>query len=302
MSNGNLVDPTPRRLHPALPEVGPLGFGCWRLTGTDADRDHGVVEAALDAGMNLVDTADVYGLDWGGRGFGANEEVLGRVLADDPLLRDRVVLATKGGIVPGVPYDSSADYLRRAVDASRRRIGVDTIDLWMVHRPDPFTHPAALAETMAELVRSGAVLAVGVSNYSPAQYDALVAHLDVALATNQVELSAARPDAMFDGTLDHCARDGVIPTVWSPLAGGRLLTGEGVARSLLAILDELAERERVDRAAVAVAFTLAHPSRPVTILGTQRPERIAAATAALDVHLDRADVYRILAAAGVPLP
>ena len=300
MSGANLVDATPRRLHPDLPDVGPLAFGCWRLTGTGAD--HSVVEAALDAGMNLVDTADVYGLDWGGRGFGANEEVLGRVLADDPSLREQVVLATKGGIIPGVPYDSSADYLRGAVDESRRRLGVDTIDLWMVHRPDPFTHPAALAETMAGLVGSGAVRAVGVSNYSPSQHDALLAHLDIPLATNQVELSAARPDAMFDGTLDRCVRDGVTPTVWSPLAGGRVVTGEGVAPTLLAVLDELAERERVDRAAVAVAFTLAHPSRPVTILGTQRPERIAAATSALGVRLDRADVYRILAAAGVALP
>lgn len=302
MSGDNLVDASPRRLHPDLPDVGPLAFGCWRLTGTDADRDHGVVKAALDAGMNLVDTADVYGLDWGGRGFGANEEVLGRVLADDPSLRERMVLATKGGIIPGVPYDSSADYLRRAVDASRRRLEVDAIDVWMVHRPDPFTHPAELAETMAALVGSGAVRAVGVSNYSAAQYDALVAHLDVPLATNQVELSAARPGAIFDGTLDRCTRDGVTPTVWSPLAGGRIVTGEGVAPALLAVLDELAQRERADRAAVGVAFTLTHPSRPVTILGTQRPERIAAATSALGAHLDRADVYRILAAAGVPLP
>jgi predicted oxidoreductase len=98
-------------------------------------------------------------------------------------------------------------------------------------------------------------------------------------------------------------RDGIVPLVWSPLAGGRLATGEGVRPELLAVLDALAARESVDRATIALAFSLAHPSRPVAIIGTQRPERITAALAALEVGLDRADVYAIIQSSdGHPLP
>ena len=114
-----------------------------------------LLEAALDAGMNLVDTADVYGLDWGGTAFGQVEELLGHVLADAPGLRDRMVLATKGGIRPPVPYDSSPAALRVACEASLRRLQVDVIDLYQIHRPDMFTHPADVAATLAALARGG---------------------------------------------------------------------------------------------------------------------------------------------------
>ena len=93
------------------------------------------------------------------------------------------------------------------------------------------------------------------------------------------------------------------PIVWSPLAGGRLASGAGIRPELLAVLDEFAAREAAPRAAVAIAFTLAHPTRPVSIIGSQRPDHLAMATEALRVHLDRADCYRIVAASdGVPLP
>ena len=110
-------------------------------------------------------------------------------------------------------------------------------------------------------------------------------------------------DPLRDGTFDLCMREGVVPLAWSPLAGGRLISGEGVRPELITVLDGLAEREGVDRAAVCIAFVLAHPSAPVAILGTQTPARLAAATAALAVTLDRGDVYAIVQASeGVPLP
>ena len=98
-------------------------------------------------------------------------------------------------------------------------------------------------------------------------------------------------------------RDGIVPLAWSPLGGGRLMSGENVPAALIATLDELAEREGVDRAASCYAFVLAHPSAPVALLGTQNPDRLRAAVAALDVTLDRNDVYRIVQdSEGVPLP
>lgn len=291
----------PRRLGPAG-DVGPIGFGCWRLVGTDADNS-AALETALDCGITLVDNADVYGLDWGGTGFGACEEALGRVLAGRPGLRDSMVLATKAGIVPGVPYDSSPEHLVAACEASLRRMGVDHVDLFQIHRPDHFTHPLAVAEAFASLHARGLVRAFGVSNHSVHQTEALVAACDVPLVSVQPEFSAARLGALRDGTLDQCVRLGLTPLAWSPLAGGRLASGEGVRPELLAVLDQLAAREGTTRVVVALAFVLAHPAAPVALVGTQRPERIRELASAAAVHLGRGDLYRIIEASdGEPLP
>ena len=301
MSKVSLVDSSPRTIGDN--QVGPLAYGLWRFTDDDIGRAIDRIEAALDAGLNLIDTADVYGFDWGGTGFGTVEELLGRVLAARPDLRNRMVLATKGGITPPVPYDSSADYLRSAVDASRRRLGVDTIDLYQIHRPDLFGHPAEVADALGAMVADGVVGALGVSNYTCPQTRALLAHLDRPLATTQPEYSVAHLDPLRDGTLDLCLEVGMTPMAWSPLGGGALATGDGVRPELIDALDRLAERESVGRPEIALAFVLAHPSRPIAIIGTQSPERIASATAALSVHLDRNDVYDLIEASeGVPLP
>ena len=300
-----LVNSSPRTIGD-LGEVGPLAYGMWRFTSTDLDTSVALVEAALDNGMNLIDTADVYGLDWNGTGFGTVEENLGAVLRQAPGLRDRMVLATKGGIRPPVPYDSSPAGITAACEDSLRRLGVETIDLYQIHRPDMYTHPAALAEALTALRDAGKIRAVGVSNHTPAQTEALAAHLPFPVVTDQPEYSVMHLDPMRDGTFDRCMRDGVVPLAWSPLGGGRLFAGPGEggpSDELATVLDQLAEREGVDRAAIAIAFVLAHPSAPVAIIGTQNLDRIAGASAALDVRLDRADVYAIVQASeGVPLP
>ncbi len=299
----NLVSSAPRRLGPNGPEIGALGYGTWRLTADDVAANQALIETALDAGLNLIDTADVYGLDHGGTGFGQNEERLGQVLAASPELRDRMVLATKGGIMPPLPYDSSPEYLTSAVDASLSRLGVDVIDLYQIHRPDMFTHPASLAETLDGLVAAGKISMVGISNFTVDQYDALASHLQAPIVSTQPEYSVAALAPLRDGMFDRSMRDGVVPLAWSPLAGGRLFSGDGIRPELLEVIDALAEREGVDRATVAIAFVLAHPSQPVALLGTQTPERLTAGAAAFDVHLDRNDVYDIVAASeGVPLP
>jgi aryl-alcohol dehydrogenase-like predicted oxidoreductase len=284
-------------------EVGPLAFGCWRFTGADVAPAHELIETALDLDMTLIDTADVYGRGHGGGGFGESEELLGKVLAAAPELRDRMVLATKGGIREGVPYDSSPEYLAQACDDSLRRLGVDVIDVFQVHRPDLFTHPLDVAETLDALVQSGKVRAVGVSNHTPAQVTALGEYLEAPLVSTQPEYSAAHLAPLRDGTFDQAMELGLAVFAYSPLGQGRLATGEGVRRELLAVLDELAAREGVDRATIALAFVLCAPSSPVAILGTQRPERLRAALRALEVHLDRIDCYRIVEASeGIPLP
>lgn len=194
-------------------------------------------------------------------------------------------------------------YLEQACDDSLRRLGVDVIDLYQIHRPDLFTHPAEVAATLVKLKEAGKIVEVGVSNHTPAQTDALQAHLPFPIATDQPQFAMTHLDPLRDGTLDRCMRDGVTPLAWSPLAGGSLATGEGLDPALLAIIDELAGREGVNRAAIAVAFVLAHPSRPVALLGTQNPARLAELGAATSVTLTRDDVYRIIPVVeGVPLP
>jgi predicted oxidoreductase len=299
-----LVGQDTRTIGSAL-TAGRVGYGCWRLVNMSPAEARSRIVAALDAGMTLIDTADVYGLDHGGNGFGTAEALLGDVLRADPSLRDRMVLATKGGIVPPTPYDSSPAHLAGAVDASLRRLGVDVIDLYQIHRPDVFTHPAAVAEALVAMREAGKVREVGISNHTPYQHEALQSHLPFPLATIQPQLSAAHLDPIVDGTLDVAMRRGTTVLAWSPLAGGALATGEGpgVRPELIATLDRLAAREEASRSDVALAFVLAHPSAPIPIVGSITPERIAASPAALAVELDRGDLYDIVeASTGEPLP
>lgn len=296
----------PRRLGPTGLAAGPLAYGCWRLAGTGVAEAREKIETALELGMSLVDTADIYG------GDGAAEALLGEVLAEAPGLRARMVLATKGGIRPGRPYDSSAAWLREACEASLRRLRTDAVDLYQIHRPDLLAHPAEAARVLAGLRESGKVREVGVSNFTPAQADALQAHLPFPLATHQPELSACRREPLFDGVLDQCLARGMTPLAWSPLAGGRLGMAPEAARreeggerlaALLERLDGVAKEQGVARSAVALAFVGVHPSGPIPIVGTQRPERLREAADALRVELDRATWYGLLETAqGARMP
>ena len=289
----------------------PIAYGFWRFAGTDVKTARAKVEAALDAGITLFDHADVYGCDGGGE-FGDAEALFGEVLKEDPGLRDRFTLASKGGIVLGVPYDSSPSYLRSAVEASLRRLSVESIDLYQIHRPDFLGHPADVAEVLTALRAEGKIKEVGVSNYTPSQFRALQAWLDFPIATRQPEFSCWRHHALRDGTLDQCMETRTTPLAWSPFAGGRLgmtieqarQTDEGERLvALLSQLDEIATVQNVSRSAVALAWILAHPAGIVPIIGTQRIERIKESTDAVRVRLTRTEWNSILVAAqGEPLP
>ncbi len=285
-----------RRLGVSDLEVGPISYGCWRFAGTSVSDAHAKIERALDNGMNLIDTADIYGR--GGPGFGAAEALLGDVLRTEPTLRDRMIIATKGGISPDVPYDSSRAHLIEACDASRRRLGVDVIDLYQIHRPDLLAHPAEVAATLGELVDRGWVRHVGVSNYSAAQLDALLAHCEGPIVTSQPEFSLWHLAPLDDGVLDRCLQHRITPLAWSPLGGGRI----GHDDLLTTVIDEIAAEHGVTRTAIALAFVLGHPSRPVAIIGTQQLDRIDEAATASRVVLQKPELYRLIVAAGRNLP
>ncbi len=279
-----------------------LGWGMWRLAGTGPQALE-LAHTALDAGMTFFDTADIYG--FGGQGFGAAEERLGEAFSLDAGLRGRVVLASKGGIDPGVPYDSTAAYLIAACEKSLRRMRTDVIDLYQIHRPDLLAHPAEIAEAFDRLRQAGKIRAAGVSNYTAAQTRALAAHMPFPLVSTQPEFSALAFEPLHDGVLDLAMEQGLAVLAWSPLAQGRLAAADGdaTARRVIAALDLLAVREGVSRAAVAIAWVLAHPARPVALIGSQTPQRLQDAAAALRVQLSRTDWYGVLVAArGAAMP
>ncbi len=299
--NENLVNGETRKIGPF--EVGPLGFGCWRFVNTDVETATARIAHALDLGLTMIDNADVYGLDWGGTAFGEAETLLGQVLARAPELRQRMVLASKGGILPGVPYVANSGYLNAACDSSLTRLNTDLIDLYQIHRPDMLTHPAETAAALDGLVAAGKIRAVGVSNYTPAQTRALAAHLKAPLVASQCEYSLANLAMLRDGNMDLCMETGMVPLAWSPLGGGALMTGTDLPDALFETCDRLAARENTDRAGLALAFVLAHPARPVALIGSQTPARMSQAADALNVRLTRADIYALIEARdGVPLP
>jgi predicted oxidoreductase len=276
----------------------------WRFKGDDLAGARRLVEAALDSGLNLFDTADVYGPD-NGEPFGAAEALLGRVFLDAPALRPSMVLATKGGIEMGVPYNSSGRYLERACEASLRRLGVERIDLYQIHRPDSLAHPAEVAAALERLRTSGKIAEAGVSNYTPSQVRALAAYMSFPLASLQPEFSALATQPISDGVLDQAMELGLGVLAWSPLGGGRLSNPKGDPRAerVARAIDDVAEALGVTREAVAYAWIMAHPAGAIPIVGSQRPERITQAIEALQVTLSRTQWYDILVAArGEALP
>lgn len=283
-------------------EVSSIAWGMWRFAGLEIPAARAAIDAALTAGITLFDTADIYG--FGEQGFGAAEDLLGKVFAEDPGLRDKMVLATKGGIIPPAPYDSSADYLAAAIDNSLERLRTNRIDLWQIHRPDILTHPQEIARTIEDAHKAGKIRAFGVSNFTVQQIATLAQFSSVPIVSTQPELSALRIDTIENGELDQAMAMDLAVLAWSPLGGGRIgdptnKREQGVA----AALSGVAAAHGVSRTAAAYSWIMAHPARPIPIVGSQNPARIAEAADAFKVKWTRADWYNVLVAArGVALP
>lgn len=299
-----------------------LAYGCWRVAGTwdpgavtEAGRKAGreAMIAAYEAGYTLFDNADIYCR-------GEAERLLGQVLKEVPGMREKVVVVTKGGIRPGgdpgpeAPgrYDFSYDYIVGACEASLRRLGVEVIDIYLLHRPDWLAAPEEVARAFSRLRADGKVRYFGVSNFRPTLVTALQAACPMPLVAHQVEISLAKLDAFTDGTLDQCLIEGITPMAWSPLAGG--LIGGGAkdllpsqrnyrCETFLPVLDAVANAYGASRSQVALAWLLLHPAGIQPVVGTVNPQRIREAAQAAGVKLSREDWYRLLIAArGEPMP
>ena len=295
--------PPTRPLYEGGPTVSSIAWGMWRFAGDDVVAAESRVQAALDAGVTVFDTADIYGPD-NGEPFGAAETLLGRVFDQNPSLAARMVIATKGGISMGVPYDSSAGYLAYAIDASLKRLGVEQVALWQIHRPDLLTHPAEVAKALETAHAAGKIGAIGVSNFTPSQVTALAAHSAVPIVSIQPEFSPLAFGPLFDGVLDQAMTRGMTVLAWSPLGGGRLGDPRDERSAAVAkALDEKAQAYGVSRAAAAYSWIMAHPSRPIPIVGTQTIARIAEIPDAYRPTWTRAEWYAVLIASmGEALP
>lgn len=293
-----------------------LIYGCMRIPGVwdpaeiTAERRReafAALEAAVEAGYNHFDHADIYA-------HGECEAIFGEFLSANPGLRERIIITTKCGIRwAGDPdehaphrYDFSADWIASSCERSLQRLGIDTIDVYLLHRPDVLMHPEEIAAAFDRLHASGKVRHFGVSNFTPSQTALLQAALDRALLCNQIEIHPLRLSPFEDGTLDDLYQRRITPTSWSPVAGGRLLIDlpdDPHLADIAAALDREAHHHGVSRAAILMAWLLKHPSGILPIVGTRNPERIRDAVAGESLDLSREAWYRIyLTARGKPLP
>ncbi len=276
-------------------EMSRIVYGLWRIAD-DADTSPAYVErkiqSCLDQGITTFDQADIYG-DYGA------EAVLGGALKANPTLRNQMEIVTKCDIVapcgryadvPVKYYDTSRDHILKSVDTSLSEMAIDHIDLLLIHRPDPFMDHNETGAALDEVVSSGKVRAVGVSNFRPWDWELLQSAMQTKLVTNQIEMSLGELSSFTNGDLAFHQRLGHAVMAWSPLGGGALMTGESEAA---AVADEIAAEFGVDRAAVAVAFLLAHPAKILPVMGTNNLARIAKISDALKVKLDRQNWFRL---------
>ncbi|EPC01188.1 hypothetical protein L861_11475 [Litchfieldella anticariensis FP35 = DSM 16096] len=249
------------------------------------------IEARLDQGLNWFDHADIYGNHRG-------ETLFGDALRARPALASRVRIVTKAGIVTpsldtsayGVKhYDSSPSYLTAAIDASLARLGVEHLDHFLLHRPDPLMDAAATAEALDAAIDAGKVGAIGVSNFLPEQWRRLQAAMRHPLVSHQLQLSLAHPEPLFDGLFDALLADGMRPMAWSPLGGGTVF--EDV---LGASLERLAGDFNTSSAGLALAWLRGLPGHPVPVIGTLREQRIDDLLNGACLELDRPTWFALL--------
>lgn len=277
-----------------------LVYGMWRLgDDTDTSTDHVIakIETCLAQGITTFDQADIYGAY-------TAEAILGAALRVRPDLRAKMEIVTKCDIVapigryseaPVKYYDTSAVHITQSVDTSLREMGIDQIDLLLIHRPDPLMDHHETGSCLDRLIKAGKIRAAGVSNFRPWDWELLQSAMSAKLVINQVELSLSHIAPFTNGDLSFHQRYAQPVMAWSPLGGGALMTA---SQGLLAArLDAIAAEQGVDRAAVAVAFLLSHPSVILPVLGTNSLPRIATISDALRVRLDRRDWFSLYEAA-----
>jgi predicted oxidoreductase len=290
-----------------------LIYGCMRICGDNSleDKSKGkrAIHSAIEAGYNHFDHADIYG-------SGQSELLFGELLKGSPNLRDDMFITSKAGIRPKkndtdyapTRYDFSKHYILDSVDSSLNRLGIEQLDMFLLHRPDYLMDAQEVADAFDILQASGKVKHFGVSNFKPSQVNLLRSMMSMPLAVNQVEINIHNISTLLDGTLDQCQQHDITPIAWCPLGGvaypawGNTFTTDDQHR-IETELKHQAEKYQCAPWIVILAWLLKHPTDIFPIIGSTTPERILAAKKALDINYTREDWYRLLEARnGVSVP
>ena len=297
--------------------VSALALGLMRLPDHTPKEAETLVQTAVDLGINFFDHADIYG-------DGEAETLFGKVLKADPSLRSRILLQSKCGIVRGARqnyFDFSKKHILEAVEGSLSRLGVEQLDVLLLHRPDALMDPMTVAQAFRELKESGKVRYFGVSNFHAGQIELLEKFSPVPLLFNQMQLSVVHcpmidfginvnrtdPEAIDrdGGLLDRCRLKGITLQAWSVLMG---LRGEGTFlgnpkyEALNRKLAEIGEKYGLSPSATAIAWILRHPAGIQAITGTTSPARLEDLAKAADVRLSREEWYELYASVGKYVP
>jgi predicted oxidoreductase len=277
-----------RLLHLKGLECSRIIAGAWRWNAVDSKTLDALIRTSLDEGITTFDHADIYG-DY------ENEKLFGIQLKKGGL-RSKMQLVSKCGIMltsqkhPGTwikHYDTSKEHIINSVDNSLKNLDTDYLDLLLIHRPDPLMDPEDVAEAFGLLKQNGKVLHFGVSNFSSSQFELLQSVLPFPLITNQVELSLAKLDALYDGTLDVLMKHKVSPMAWSPLGGGKLMSSNSALWSKK-------EKYKATETQLSLAWLLKHPADIFPVIGTTQPERIRESAASGNIALERQDWFEML--------
>ena len=275
-------------------------YGLWRHTNDQdisSQKLQSKIEACLDQGISTFDQADIYG------GY-TSEALLGETLKQAPYLRDSMQLITKCDIVAPIGlysdkkvkhYDTSAQHINFSVERSLSQMAIEQIDLLLLHRPDPLMDAQETGRTLDDLINSGKVKAIGVSNFRPWDIDLLQSCTKNKLLTNQIEISLAQNNALTNGDLAYMQQHDILPMAWSPLGGGELFKNS--QSPLNQKLISLAKDFAVQPAAIAIAWLLRHPAQILPIMGSNHMQRIEQFSEALTVDLSREQWFELLQAA-----
>lgn len=293
--------------------VSSVAMGCMRLDSAK-EAPGRVIGTALDLGINFFDHADIYG-------GGKCEEIFGDYLAQNPSLRDKIIIQTKCGIRKGF-FDFSKEHILSSVDASLKRLHTDYIDILLLHRPDTLMEPEEVAEAFDALEKSGKVRMFGVSNHNPMQIELLKTAVRQPVVADQLQFSIPEcglvtsglnvnmkndESVMHDGGLLEYSRiKGITIQAWSPFQQGFIkkpfIGDRENFPELNKRLEELAEQYNAEPITIASAWILRHPANIQLISGSMNPDRIKAICKGADITLTREEWYSVYLAAGFRLP
>ena len=294
-------------------EASAVSLGCMRMGGLDEKRVDAVMDTAIECGINFFDHADIYG-------GGNAEKVFGEYLKRHKGAREKMMIQTKCAIHDG-QFDFSKEHILKSVDGCLSRLGVDCVDVLLLHRPDTLMEPDEVAEAFDKLETSGKVKYFGVSNQNMMQMELLKTAVKQPLIINQLQFSVTEagmvtsgmnvnmknPESvMHDGSfLEYSRIKNITIQAWSPFQYG-FFEGNFVDNEKFPELNkklaEIGEKYGLTKTGVAAAWILRHPANVQLIAGTMNPEHLTEICKAADVTLTRSEWYEIYRSAGHMLP